>query len=123
MLYEVITIQVIENTRKVSDKIGILLDTKGPEIRTCDAKTPLSVVYGDFIRIKGEAGGISRDDVICVSYPHFVDDVPVGSSILIDDGYIALKVTDKIDNHLICRITSYNVCYTKLLRPRQCCGW
>ncbi|MCF8114159.1 MAG: pyruvate kinase, partial [Desulfotignum sp.] len=28
---------VVENTRAVSEKIGILLDTKGPEIRTCDA--------------------------------------------------------------------------------------
>jgi len=105
--------QVIENTRKVSDKIGILLDTKGPEIRTCDAKTPLSVVYGDFIRIKGEADGISKDDVICVSYPYFVDDVPVGSFILIDDGYIALKVTDKIDNHLVCFVQNDGVIYPR----------
>jgi len=105
--------QVIENTRKVSDKIGILLDTKGPEIRTCDAKEPRSVVSGDTIRIKGEAGGISMDDVICVSYPHFVDDVPVGSSILIDDGCIALKVTDKADGHLICFVENDGVIYPR----------
>ncbi len=67
--------EVIENTRKVSDKIGILLDTKGPEIRTCDAEEPLSVSHGDYIRIKGKAGGISRGDLIYVSYPHFVNDV------------------------------------------------
>lgn len=105
--------QVIENTRRVSDKIGILLDTKGPEIRTCDAQSPLSVAHGDAIRIKGEAGGVSRDDVICVSYPHFVDDVPVGSSILIDDGYIALKVTDKTDGHLICLVENDGVIYPR----------
>ncbi len=40
-------LKVIENTRQVSDKIGILLDTKGPEIRTCDNNKPLSVKFGD----------------------------------------------------------------------------
>ncbi|WP_321492659.1 pyruvate kinase [uncultured Desulfobacter sp.] len=105
--------KVIENTRKVSDKIAILLDTKGPEIRTCDAETPLSVVHGDSIRITGKAGGISKDDIIYVSYPHFAKDVPVGSSILIDDGCIALKVTDKADGHLICFVENDGVIYPR----------
>ena len=102
--------QVIENTRKVSDKIGILLDTKGPEIRTCDAKEPLSVVSGDYIRIKGEPGGVSKADV---SYSHFVDDVPVGSSILIDDGCIALKVKEKADGYLNCFVENDGVIYPR----------
>ena len=105
--------QVIENTRKVSDKIGILLDTKGPEIRTCDAEKPLSVAHGDSIRIKGEAGGVSKDDVIYVSYPHFADDVPTGSSILIDDGCIALKVTDKADGYLTCFVENDGIIYPR----------
>ena len=33
-------LDVIRNTRAVSDKIGILIDTKGPEIRTCLADAP-----------------------------------------------------------------------------------
>lgn len=102
-------LEVIENTRKVSDKIGILLDTKGPEIRTCDNESPLRVKYGDTIRIKGAPGEISKDDVICVSYEHFVKDIPVGSSILIDDGYIALAVMDKDDEHLFCYIENDGV--------------
>ncbi|PIE63449.1 MAG: pyruvate kinase [Desulfobacter postgatei] len=105
--------QVIENIRRVSDKIGILLDTKGPEIRTCDAKSPLSVSFGDSIRIKGEVNGISHDDVIYVSYPHFVDDVPVDSSILVDDGCIALKVTDKEEGHLICFVENDGIIYPR----------
>ncbi|WDP93143.1 MAG: pyruvate kinase [Desulfobacter sp.] len=96
--------EVIENTRAVSEKIGILLDTKGPEIRTCDAEAPLSVKHGDFIRIKGAPGEKSTGDLICVSYDRFVNDVPVGSSVLIDDGYIALAVMKKEDNHLICHV-------------------
>jgi pyruvate kinase len=96
--------KVVHNTRRVSDKIGILLDTKGPEIRTCDAKKPLGVKHGDYIKIKGAPNEISRDDVICVSHEHFVKDVPMGSSILIDDGYIALAVMEKDAEYLICHV-------------------
>ncbi len=107
-------LEVIENTRQVSEKIGILLDTKGPEIRTCDAEKPLKVKHGDYIRIKGDPEGISKDDVICVSYAHFVNDVPVGSSVLIDDGYIALAVMKKDEEHLICHVENDGV-----IQPRK----
>ncbi len=49
-------LEVIRNTRAVSEKIGILLDTKGPEIRTCVTDAALSVKFGDIIRIKGAPG-------------------------------------------------------------------
>ncbi|MEN8211663.1 MAG: pyruvate kinase [Thermodesulfobacteriota bacterium] len=96
--------KVIVNTREVSDKIGILLDTKGPEIRTCDNDEPLNVEYGGIIKIKGAPKDISKSDVICVSYEHLVRDIPVGSSILIDDGYIALEVVDKNEEYLSCSV-------------------
>ncbi len=96
--------QIIKNTRQVSNKIGILLDTKGPEIRTCDNDEPLVVKYGDIIRMKGAPGERSQGDVVCVSYEHFVRDVPMGSSILIDDGYIALAVMEKDDEYLRCHV-------------------
>ncbi|MBU1344982.1 MAG: pyruvate kinase [Proteobacteria bacterium] len=102
-------LEVINNTRKVSDKIGILLDTKGPEIRTCDNDKPLVVKYDDVIRIKGAPGETSKGDVICVSYEHFVKDVPIGSSILIDDGYIALAVMEKDDEYLSCCVENDGV--------------
>jgi pyruvate kinase len=97
-------LEIIENTRKVSDKIAILLDTKGPEIRTNDCTKPLIVKYGDTIQIKGEPQEKSSGTTICVSYEHFVRDVPVGSSILIDDGYVALAVIDKKEDCLICAV-------------------
>ena len=106
-------LEVIENTRKVSDKIGILIDTKGPEIRTCDAEAPLEVRHGDYIRIKGAPGEKSRGDVICVSYAHFVNDVPVGSSVLIDDGYIALAVMKKDDDSLVCHVENDGVIHPR----------
>lgn len=93
---------VINNIRKVSDKIGILLDTKGPEIRTGRARETLRVSYGDAVRINCEPGRESCDDIICVSYSNFVRDVPVGSSVLIDDGHVALAVLEKDERYLYC---------------------
>ncbi len=97
-------LMVINNTRKISGKIGILLDTKGPEIRTCNAVEELSVKCGDKIRIKGSSGGYSQGDVICVSHEKFVQDVPVGSSVLIDDGDILLAVEAKNEEYLCCSV-------------------
>ncbi len=95
-------LKVIENVRKVSDKIAIIIDTKGPEIRTCPADKPLKVTYGDYVRIKGAHLERSRDDIICVTHDNFVKDVPIGSSILIDDGMLALAVMDKDEEYLSC---------------------
>lgn len=100
---------VINNTREVSGKIGILLDTKGPEIRTCDAVAELCVKCGDMIRIKGSSKEQSHDDIICVSHDNFVQDVPIGSSVLIDDGDIALAVEDKEDGYLCCCVENDGV--------------
>lgn len=100
---------VVTNTRKVSKKIGILLDTKGPEIRTCDAVDPLTVKFGDTVRIKGAPSEMSHGDIICVSHKEFVRDVPVGSSILIDDGDIALGVKGKDSEFLTCTVENDGV--------------
>lgn len=100
---------VIKSVRGVSDKIAILLDTKGPEIRTGAMTEPLPVKSGDSVRVKGAPGEISRNGTIFVSYPDFVRDVPVGSSIMIDDGHVALAVMDKTDEFLVCTVENDGV--------------
>ena len=106
-------LQVIQNTRKVSDKIGILLDTKGPEIRTCACEKPLHVKCGDIIKIKGAPEKVSYDNIIYVSYEHFARDVPVGSSILIDDGFIALAVMKKDGEYLECHVENDGIIHPR----------
>ncbi|MBI9068184.1 MAG: pyruvate kinase [Salinivirgaceae bacterium] len=98
------SLRVVENVRKVSDKIALLLDTKGPEIRTTKAEEEISVTNGDIIKIKGAPNQTSTREMVCVSYEGFVNDVPVESRILIDDGEIELCVTDKKEDYLICEV-------------------
>ena len=97
-------LQIIKNTREVSDKIAILLDTKGPEIRTTICDDSIGLKKGNIIRIAGDPGSKTRADHIFVSYGNFADDVPAGSLILIDDGELELKVLGRKDNYLECLI-------------------
>jgi pyruvate kinase len=72
---------MIQNVRSVSDKIGILVDTKGPEIRTIGIAEPINVNEGDIIKIKGGEGQ-SDHETIFVSYENFQREVPAGKQIL-----------------------------------------
>ena len=95
--------KIINNVRAVSRRIPLLIDTKGPEVRTTVAENDrIELKSGDMIKVKGDINQISTHDCIYVSYPHFVRDLRVGDDILIDDGEIDLKVVSKDDEFLTC---------------------
>ncbi len=100
---------VIENVRKVSDKIALLVDTKGPEIRTSSFGEEISVAKGDIIKLKGDPIGESKGDTLYLSYPNIVNEVPTDSCILIDDGDIELKVIEKNTDSLICEVHNHGI--------------
>ena len=97
-------LKVIKNVRKVSDKIAILLDTKGPEIRTNEQDEDFPVNAGDIVYMKGAPGVKSSKTCINLSYENFVDDVTVGAKILIDDGMLELKVLEDDGEKLKCQV-------------------
>lgn len=94
----------IKNIREASKKtgktVGILLDTKGPEIRTHD------FVDGQAELVTGAEVVLSTEQVLgtaekfSVSYAGLYDDVDPGSRILIDDGLIELEVIEKADGNI-----------------------
>ena len=95
------TLQTIKNIREVSYKIAILLDTKGPEIRTTMFNTPLEVTKGQVIRIGGDRFMESCNECIYVSHDDFVNEVEIGKKILIDDGEVEIVVQGKEKDFLI----------------------
>ncbi len=97
-------LKVIKNVRAVSNKIAILLDTKGPEIRTNSMDEDLVVKRGDRIKIKGKPNTKSTKDCLYVSYTNFVRDVKIGSKILIDDGIMELIAIAEENDYLICEV-------------------
>lgn len=97
--------KIITNVRAVSNQIAILMDTKGPEIRTTKVENDnLTLRTDDLIKITGNPELISTRECIAVNYPFFVRDLNVGDDVLIDDGEIDLKVESKDENYLYCRV-------------------
>ncbi len=96
--------KIVNNVRAVSNSIGILMDTKGPEIRTTIATTPIDFITGDKVKVKGDPNSETTKDCICVSYINFVADMKVGDDMLIDDGDLDLKVIEKHQDYLLCEV-------------------
>lgn len=73
--------------------VAILLDTKGPEIRTHEIENnQAELIQGTTVRIAmNEIMG--NAEKFSVSYPELINDVELGTKILIDDGLIELNVT------------------------------
>lgn len=91
--------KVVRNVRAVSNQIALLIDTKGPEVRTCDIVVPVRVGKGEIIFMTGDRTLVA-EKLIHVSYEHFVRDVQIGDKILVDDGDVELIVRDKKENCL-----------------------
>ncbi|NLK73064.1 MAG: pyruvate kinase, partial [Clostridiales bacterium] len=93
--------------------IAILLDTRGPEIRT-----------GDFeeknIRLEaGQNFTITMDDIVgnrercTVTYKELVNDLSIGDRILIDDGLIELLVKELTEKDIICEVINSGIINNK----------
>lgn len=102
--------ETIRRFRKVRSKLGIpaavLLDTKGPEIRLKDFEEgSISVKPGDsFVLTSREIMGNQRES--SVTYKDLPAQVKPGTSVLIDDGRIALQVQEVKDTDVICKVVS-----------------
>jgi pyruvate kinase len=101
--------RVVNNVRAVSGRIGILIDTKGPEIRTTHSEAPIVFTTGQRVAVVGNPSGITSHECICVSYQEIGRDLPVGADILIDDGDLELKVRSKENDQLICEVLNDGV--------------
>ncbi|MGI6225023.1 MAG: pyruvate kinase [Peptococcales bacterium] len=98
-------IQNIREAVKLKNRpVAIMLDTKGPEIRTGlleDGKITLETGESITLTIKEIQGTKKR---IPINYPGLVKDVKPGNHILLDDGLIALKVLKVEDTEIFCQI-------------------
>ncbi len=98
-----IAADMVKVIRAVSDELAILIDTKGPEVRTMNVDPTMEVDFGDQVKVTGD---LTQTDCLHVNYPGFVGDVKNGSKLLIDDGEIELEVKSKDENFLHCEVTN-----------------
>lgn len=90
--------------QELNRNVSILLDTKGPEIRTGKLKEP-SVLLEEGKQIILTSEEIAGDEIkVSVTYKDLHKDVHVGSTILLDDGLMELKVLQINGHEIQCEI-------------------
>lgn len=97
---------VIKEVREeIGRPIAILLDTKGPEIRTGKLTDGKKVTL-----VKGQEFTLCTEEILgdacrtSITYPELVEDVAPGDVILIDDGLIGLRVKKVSDTEILCQV-------------------
>ena len=85
--------------------VAILLDTKGPEIRTGLLKDGQKVMLeaGQTFTLTTEQL-VGDETKVSITYDGLVEDVEIGKKILIDDGLIELEVKKIIGMDIVCRV-------------------
>lgn len=103
---------VIRRIRDLSTRVGrevaILMDIKGPEIRTGDLAVPIELKPGEIFdfTVKPGAGRENAEEIrsVDVNYQDLVNDIQVGDTVLVDNGLIRLEVLAKDAAHIRCRV-------------------
>ncbi len=100
---------IIRNVREVSRHIGILIDTKGPEIRTTGCEGHIEYKAGDVVKLFGRPEIDSTHDIVNLSYENFAADVQEGDHVLFDDGALDMVVIGINGPAVIAQVTNDGV--------------
>lgn len=100
---------VARANQELGSNIAILYDTKGPDLRTCEFENDkIELVKGEKIRIV-EEDVLGTKDQISFNYKGILKDLPIGTQILIDDGFYQLEVISKEEDGVTCEIKNTGV--------------
>ncbi len=98
-------IEMIKKLRRELDKpVAVLLDTKGPEIRTRDFQGGKVTVEDGQIFTLTPRELLGDNTVASITYKNLAKDIQVGTTILIDDGLIKMEVEAINDEDIRCKV-------------------
>jgi pyruvate kinase len=101
---------VIRRIRAVSKKVGreiaIMMDIKGPEIRTGDVEAPIELKVGETFDFTVKPSNREGEEIrsVNVNYQDIVNDIHVGDIVLVDSGLMRFEVLGKDHNHIRCKV-------------------
>ncbi|CAM6129147.1 unnamed protein product [Calypogeia fissa] len=100
--------KVIDLVREYNEEagahiIGLMLDTKGPEVRSGDLPRPIKLDKGQEFTFTIERG-VGTDTSVSVNYDDFVNDVDKDDILLIDGGMMSLQVKSKTAKEVHCEV-------------------
>lgn len=88
--------------------LGILLDTKGPEVRTGERDHPYTYKKDEQFRIFTDKTKLTQDSDMFSDYQHLLQNVKTGNTIAIDSGLMTVEVTEVTPDYLL--VTSRDDC-------------
>lgn len=91
------------NAQTKDNVIAIMLDTKGPEVRSGDVPQPIMLKEGQEFNFTIKRG-VSTENTVSVNYDDFVNDVEVGDTLLVDGGMMSLVVWSKTSDTVSCKV-------------------
>ncbi|KAL2227004.1 UNVERIFIED_CONTAM: Plastidial pyruvate kinase 2 [Sesamum indicum] len=91
------------NAQAKDNVIAIMLDTKGPEVRSGDLPQPITLTTGQEFTFTIRRG-VGTADCVSVNYDDFVNDVEVGDMLLVDGGMMSLMVKSKTEDSVKCEV-------------------
>lgn len=96
--------KIIKARNELNIPVATMMDTKGPEIRLRDFEGgKVNLENGQrFTLTTRELMGNS--EIASISYKNLINDIPVGTTILIDDGLIEMVVEEISDENIVCRV-------------------
>lgn len=100
--------KIVDTVKQVRENlnvpIGILYDTKGPEFRNGEVvEEGINLVEGNKIKIVRETV-IGNNERFSLNHPKAIDAIKIGTSILLENGLMEIKVIDKDTDSLTCEV-------------------
>lgn len=100
-------INMLKNVREeLNQPVAMLLDTKGPEIRTGVLKEhkKVTLLAGQQFTLTTDQSVEGDENIVSITYKGLPRDIGKGSTILIDDGLIEMEVTSKKGTEIVCKV-------------------
>ena len=102
--------EVVSRIRAVSREVGrqvsVMMDVKGPEIRTGDIPSPIVLTTGHRLRLHTQPNSDTDMPTIAVNYAGFPSAVDVGTTVLVDSGLMRWEVISKTDVSVDCEVVT-----------------
>jgi len=94
-----------EASNEVGRHIGVMMDVKGPEIRTGRVEANIELKVGDKFEFYIESAEPTGDmPAVSVNYPGLPGDLEVGATVLVDSGLIRMRVLEIDESHVRCEV-------------------
>lgn len=104
-----VTARVREASRLTGIDAGVLMDMRGPTIRTGDVPEPWALKPGDTVEFLLSGAEATFPIATTVNYPGLYADVKAGDTVLVDNGILQMRVISTQSERVICSVLNQGI--------------